>query len=68
MSNKAPVYNCVKCGAVNEMIGMQAENKAMPSAKVRMIRCVCSKCGFTEFRMNHADFTNVMDKKEEKES
>lgn len=68
MSNKTPVYNCVKCGAVNEMIGMQAENKAMASAKVRMIRCVCSKCGFIEFRMNQADFANVMDAKAEKES
>ena len=67
MNNKTPVYNCVKCGAQNTMTGMEAANNAMPGAKVRMIRCVCSKCGFTEFRVDHAGFSSVMNAKEDEE-
>ena len=41
------------------MEGLMAENRANPSAKIRMVRLVCSKCGFTELRMNQDDFNQA---------
>lgn len=64
MKQETPTYNCVKCGAKNTLTGMEVANNSMPNAKVRMIRCVCSKCGFTEFRMDHAGFSSIMNMKD----
>lgn len=51
--------NCIKCGGVNTMEGLVAENSKDPSAKIRMVRLVCSKCGFTELRMDQNDFAQA---------
>ena len=58
--------NCIKCGGLNTMEGLVAENRTDPSAKIRMVRLVCSKCGFTELRMDQNDFAQVFGKEHTK--
>lgn len=57
--SKTKTFNCIKCGGTNTMEGLVAENSSNPSAKIRMVRLVCSKCGFTELRMNQDDFNQA---------
>ena len=42
--------------------GMEASNKTM-GAKVTMIRCTCTKCGFMELRMDDKAFAQAMENK-----
>lgn len=41
------------------MEGLVAENRSNPSAKIKMVRFVCSKCGFTELRIDQNDFAQA---------
>lgn len=56
---------CIKCGGDYEVVGLEATNKAMPNAKVRMLQCTCTKCGFMEFRMEDKGLDEIMGTKAE---
>ena len=63
MDNLTPEFTCIKCGSPYKLEGMEASNKAMPGAKVTMIRCTCTKCGFMELRMDNKAFAQAMETK-----
>lgn len=63
MNNLTPDFTCIKCGAPYKLEGMEASSKAMPGAKVTMIQCTCTKCGFMELRMDNKAFAQVMEGK-----
>lgn len=63
MDNLTPEFTCIKCGSPYKLEGMEASNKAMPGAKVTMIRCTCTKCGFMELRMDNKAFAQAMENK-----
>ncbi len=50
---------CIKCGGTYDVVGMEATNKAMPGAKMTMLRCTCTKCGFMEIRMAQPNITQT---------
>lgn len=56
MNNSNSNITCIKCGGTYDVVGMEATNKAMPGAKMTMIRCTCTKCGFMEIRMAEPNF------------
>lgn len=58
--------NCIKCGGTNTMEALVAENRSDSSAKIKMVRLVCSKCGFTELRIDQNDFNQVFGSPESK--
>lgn len=58
--------NCIKCGGTNTMEALVAENSANPTAKIKMVRLVCSKCGFTELRIDQNDFNQAFGSPESK--
>lgn len=60
-------YHCAKCGGDCTVEGLMAENSARPDVKVKMVRCVCKKCGFMELRIDEAGFAQVLGKTEEKQ-
>ena len=62
MDNLTPEFTCIKCGGPYKLEGMEASNKAM-AAKVTMIRCTCTKCGFMELRMDNKALNQVMGNK-----
>ena len=53
---------CIKCGGTYDVVGMEATNKALPGAKMTMIRCTCTKCGFMEIRMADPGFVQAAEK------
>jgi len=65
MSNQNSNFTCIKCGTAYDVQGMEATNKAMPGAKVTMLRCTCPKCGFMELRMDDKGFAQVMGEKKD---
>ena len=62
MDNLTPEFTCIKCGSPYKLEGMEASNKTM-GAKVTMIRCTCTKCGFMELRMDDKAFAQAMENK-----
>lgn len=61
MSNLTPDFTCIKCGGPYKIEGMEATNKGMPKAKVTMLSCTCTKCGFMEIRMDDKGFARVLE-------
>lgn len=61
MKATAITSKCIKCGGTCDVVGMEATNKAMPGAKVRMVRCTCRECGFMEIRMDDKGFAQVLE-------
>lgn len=61
MATKAITTNCIKCGGICDVVGMEATNRTVPGAKVRMVRCTCRDCGFMEIRMDDKGLAQVME-------